>query len=198
MGAVVVSALTAGCSADPIASDDYQELRAEATSLEQQVAALKNQLATLTVERDQLVAEREADAARYATVQEFTELRNNVAGDPAAYGTEDQVLDLLSSGAATDAVMVDEVYGTFPLRRAWRNTLFGTRVDAVTSEWRSWICSDGRLGGSLWTWEGSNYIGEPFSLIGINLNQYDDEGLLTESRVIWPYPWDYVVDEFQR
>lgn len=188
-GVVVLGLLMVGCAGDPTTSDEY-------VSLEKEVADLERQLAEMTAERDQLLAETEADSSRFETVQTFTELRNDVATDPSAYGTEDEVLALLSDGAAPGAVMADEAYGSVPLKEAWRRTLFAGNVDAVTTEWRSWICSDGRLGGSLWTWEGSNFVGDQFSLVGINLNEYDDEGRMEVSTVIWPYPNEYVYEEF--
>ena len=195
---LVVALAVSGCSSGTSASDGYEEPQSASADLAEQVEALQSELAAVTAERDQLLAEREADDARYETVRAFTELRNRVASDPAAFGTEEEVLDLLSDGASPGAEMDDEAFGSVSLRTAWRNTLFGGNVDAVTTEWRSWVCSDGRLGGSLWTWEGTNQAGEPFSLIGINLNSYDDEGRLTVSKVIWPYPHEYVFDEFLR
>jgi len=186
---VVLGVVLGACSNDPTASEEYQEL-------EQQVSDLEDELADVTAERDRLLASDDADKARLATVTSFTELRNDVATDPSAYGTEDEVLDLLSQGAAPGAVMDDEAYGSVELREAWRRTLFGGSVDAVTTEWRSWVCNDGRMGGSLWTWEGANFVGEPFSLVGINLNTYDEEGLLEVSTVIWPYPHERVYEEF--
>jgi outer membrane murein-binding lipoprotein Lpp len=187
---VVVSGLVLGaCSNDPTASEEYREL-------EQQVSDLQAELADVTGERDQLLAADEADEARLATVTSFMELRNDVATDPSAYGTEAEVLDLLSEGAAPGAVMDDEAYGAIELREAWRRTLYGGNVDAVTTEWRSWVCNDGRMSGSLWTWEGTNFVGEPFSLVGINLNTYDDEGRQETTKVIWPYPHEHVYEEF--
>ena len=189
VGLCVLGLLAVSCSSDPANSEEYQ-------ALEQQVVELEAELANLRAERDQLAAADEADKARLEKVTSFMELRVAVATDPSAYGTEEEALDLLSEGATSGAVMDDEAYGAIGLREAWRRTLFAGNVDAVTTEWRSWVCNDGRMGGSLWTWEGANFAGKPFSLVGINLNNYNDQGLLEVSTVIWPYPHEHVYEEF--
>ncbi len=48
------------------------------------------------------------------------------------------------------------------------------------------------MAGSLWIWAGTARNGEPFELIGINTDLYDDDGLVTHSLVQWPYKNDYV------
>lgn len=45
---------------------------------------------------------------------------------------------------------------------------------------------------TLWTWIGKAESGEPFELIGINLDKLDDEGRITASLVDWSYDGAYV------
>ncbi len=193
----VFALVVAGCSSsDPTTSEEYGDLEADLAALELQLEDVETVLIQVTTQRDALIAENDADVARFETVQAQVELRNAVATDPSSFGTEQEVLDMLSEGATPDAVMLDEAWGSVPLMDAWRRTLFAGQVDAVTTEWRAWTCSDGRTSGSLWTWEGSNYVGEPFNLVGMNLNEYNDEGRLELSTVIWPYAHEYVYEEF--
>jgi hypothetical protein len=193
----VLLLVVAGCSSsDPTTSEEYGDLEADLTALESQLEDAEAALIQVTAQRDALIAENDANVTRFETVQEQVEFRNAVATDPSSFGTEQEVLDMLSEGATPGAVMLDEAWGSVPLKEAWRRTLFAGQVDAVTTEWRAWICSDGRTSGSLWTWEGTNVVGAPFSLVGINLNEYNDEGRLELSTVIWPYAHEYVYEEF--
>jgi hypothetical protein len=82
------------------------------------------------------------------------------------------------------------VFGQVPYRQAWANTIFGTNSTIKT--WTSWLSEDGASGGSLWTWTGTAMNGEPFELIGINTDRYDENGLLSYALVDWPYPSDTV------
>lgn len=116
--------------------------------------------------------------------------------DPGAHGTEDEVLELLSGYYAPGATTHDLAYGEIDTIDGWRNTLFRGQVDAVTKEWHNWVCEDGSQAGSLWTWEGINYVGEPFELIGVSVAGFNSEGLNTGDIVMWPYPDEYVWEEF--
>jgi hypothetical protein len=196
--AIVVTISFAGAcsSSDPTTSEEYGDLEADLTALESQLEDSEAALIQVTAQRDALIAENDANVTRFETVQAQVELRNAVATDPSSFGTEQEVLDMLSEGATPEAVMLDEAWGSVPLKEAWRRTLFAGQVEAVTKEWRTWICSDGRTSGSLWTWEGTNIVGAPFSLVGINLNEYNDEGRFELSTVIWPYAHEYVYEEF--
>ena len=86
--------------------------------------------------------------------------------------------------------MDDTALGSVPIRSAWDNTIFGT--DSTIKTWVTWLADDGSSGGSLWTWSGTARNGEPFELIGVNLDDYDENGLLTYSLVDWPYPAETV------
>lgn len=50
--------------------------------------------------------------------------------------------------------------------------------------------------GALWTWSGTNLVGEPFELIGIAINEYDEMGLETRQFDTYPYPGEYVEAAF--
>jgi hypothetical protein len=195
---VVTISLAGACSSsDSTTSEEYGDLEADLTTLESQLEDAEAALIQVTAQRDALIAENDANVTRFETVQAQAELRNTVATDPSSFGTEQEVLDMLSEGATPDAVMLDEAWGSVPLKEAWRRTLFAEQLDAATTNWRAWNCSDGRTAVSLWAWEGTNIIGEPFSLVGINLNEYKDEGRLELSTVIWRYPHEYVYEEFE-
>jgi hypothetical protein len=97
--------------------------------------------------------------------------------------------------AVPGAVMDDTAFGPVALRSAWRNTMFGS-VDATISTWVRWAAKDGSSGGSLWIWEGTARNGDHFELVGVNLDTFDENGLMTNSIVDWPYPADYVRQAF--
>jgi hypothetical protein len=113
-----------------------------------------------------------------------------IIADPAAYGDQEQVLDLLMGYATPDAVMDDVALGSIGMRNAWKETLYWTDSDIET--FATWVADDGSMGGSLWVWIGSAGNGEPFELIGINIDSYDQDGLITYERVVWPYHDDHV------
>ena len=58
------------------------------------------------------------------------------------------------------------------------------------------MCDDGSQSGSLWTWSGESQAGDPFELIGVNVDQYDDAGRVTYSLIDWPYDGSYVRQVF--
>jgi hypothetical protein len=172
----------AACSSDPPSTDEYQEL--------------EGKLAAVTAERDLLLAEKAMADERLDKTSATIDAVGEIVSDPTAFGTEDEVLELLSQHFAPGATTHDLAYGEIDTIDGWRNTLFGGQVDAVTTEWHNWVCEDGSQGGSLWTWEGTNFVGEPFELIGISIAGYNDEGLGTGNTVMWPYPDEYVWEEF--
>ena len=97
--------------------------------------------------------------------------------------------------AAPGTTMDDTAFGSVPIRTAWQNTMFGG-VGATITTWVKWTADDGSSGGSLWVWEGTARNGEHFELIGVNLDTYDENGLLTNSIVDWPYPGKNVRQAF--
>ena len=117
-----------------------------------------------------------------------------IIDDPDAVGTRDEVLDELKTLATPEAVMDDTAFGAVPMRQAWSNTLWGS--DSTIKTWAKWMCDDGSQAGSLWTWAGESRPGEPFELIGVNLDDFDDEVRGTYSLVDWPYDRAYVRESF--
>ena len=186
---LVVTVVFTGCSSDPTASDEYLNLQTE-------LAATEQQLSDMTAETNVLQSEKAIAAARFDKSSATIDAIGEIVSDPSAFGTEDEVLDLLRQYFVPGATTHDLAFGEIEVIAGWRNTLFGGQVDAATTEWHNWVCEDGSQGGSLWTWEGANFNGEPFALIGISIAGYNDEGLNTGNTVMWPYPDEYVWEEF--
>ncbi len=158
----------------------------DTAGLRSDVARLEAQLDAVTAERDALLVEAEAAAARYEKARATQELVYDIIADPAAHGTEQEVLDLLDGLAAPGTIYGDDAFGSTDWRTGWRNTLFGG-IDASIHTWLSWLSDDGSVGGSMWTWSGSAFNGEPFDLQGIELSTYDEQGLLDSVTVYYPY-----------
>jgi hypothetical protein len=178
----VLVLIAAGCSTDATATDEYE-------ALEQELASTQAQLDAVTAERDALVAEDEKVTARYEKAKANQEVLLAVIEDPTAFGTEEEVLDLLDAMATPDIVSGDLAFGgtlTGIWRTGWRNTLFNN-TDATIHTWRAWLSEDGSVGGSLWSWIGTAQNGEPFSLEGLELSRFNDEGLYTEVIMLYPY-----------
>jgi hypothetical protein len=186
---LVITFGVAACSSDPTSSDEYQELADQLALSEQELSAVSSQ-------RDSLLADKERAERRFELSNETIDAVGEIVSDPSAFGTEDEVLELLSRYFAPGATTHDLAYGEIETIAGWRNTLFGGQVDAVTTEWHNWVCEDGSQGGSLWTWEGTNFLGQPFELIGVSIQRFNDEGLGTGNTVMWPYPDEYVWQAF--
>jgi hypothetical protein len=176
---VVAVALAGGAPACSNEAGEVEELQAE--------------LAQVTSERNELQARLDADAERHDSTVEVTDAISAILDDPTSYGTEEEVVDLLASYATPDAEMRDDVFGDVDIRAAWRNTLF-TEAESELQTAHAWVSSDGSQSSSLWVWHGTNPLGNPFELIGINVDTYDDDGRITDSWVAYPYPDDYVVE----
>jgi len=203
---VVLLLVIAGCSSsDPTASDEYaapeQELSSDPTTteeyqeLEQRLADTEQELSNVTAERDALAVQIAAKDDRYNTVVANQQAVTEIIADPTAYGTEEEVLDLLMEYATEDAVMDDVALGSIGMREAWRETVFWTDSDIET--FATWLADDGSLGGSLWVWSGTAFNGEPFELIGVNTDIYDENGLVTYERVDWPYQAAHVEEAIE-
>lgn len=184
---VVVALVAAGCSSDPTTSDEYE-------ALEEDLAAVHQELADTAVERDQLAEQVAAAGARHDKVVATQEAIAEIIADPAAFGSDDEALDALMSYATPDAVMDDVAFGSIGMRQGWRNTLMGADADIET--FATWTADDGSMAGSLWVWSGTASNGEPFSLVGINTDHFNEDGLITYELVEWPYPADYVTSAF--
>ena len=176
---VVFGMLVVGCSGDVAGSDEYQ-------ALEQGLAAAQAQVGDLTADLAELEAAATAATTRYEKAKATQETAKAIMADPSAFGSEDEVLDLMDDLAAPGTVMGDAAFGPAPYRAAWRGTLFG-RVDATIRTWTSWLSDDGSVGGSLWTWSGTASNGEPFDLQGLELSRYDEDGLYSSIMVSYPY-----------
>jgi hypothetical protein len=148
------------------------------------------ELEEVTAERDALAAELAAAESRYELSRANQALIAEIIAEPEAFGDPAEALDEMTALAAPDAVMDDTAFGAVPIRAAWDNTIFGT--DSTIRTWATWLAEDGSSGGSLWTWSGTARNGEPFELIGVNLDEFDENGLVTYSLVDWPYPAETV------
>jgi hypothetical protein len=157
--------------------------------------SLEQELADVTAERDSLAAQIAADGSRYEKTKATIDAVTEMIADPMAHGTEDEFLDKIMVHYAPGAVMDDAALGAAEMREAWSNTLFGD-IDANIKTWHTWISDDGSNGGSLWTWSGTNLVGEPFELIGISVMSYNDEGLQTYQLVTYPFDHEYVANAF--
>jgi hypothetical protein len=184
--------MAAACGSD----SELEEVKAERDALAAELAAVESrcgsdsELEEVKAERDALAAELAAVESRHELSRATQELGAEIIADPESFGDRDEVLDALEATAVPGAVMDDTAFGPVPIRSAWDNTVFGT--DSTLRTWVTWLAEDGSSGGSLWTWSGTAWNGEPFELIGVNLDDYDENGLLTYSLVDWPYPADTV------
>ena len=160
------------------ASDDSSDLRAE-------VARLQTELEAVTAERDALSEESAARAERYQRSSAAQQMIIDIIENPSAFGSKDEVLDVLDDLAAPDATMDDVALGVADWRDAWAGTLFGAQADIQT--WAKWMADDGSIGGSLWTWSGSAVDGAPFTLPGVDVSRYDENGRTTSVVVYWPF-----------
>ena len=159
--------------------------------------ALREELAAVQAERDELVAQAEARTARHDAAERSYEAIGAIWDDPDSYGGEDGVAEALSEYLAPGAVMIDDVFGTIPYTQGFINTLFGGNIDpdlvAEIDGYDHWLAEDGSQGGSLWVWHGTNAEGNPFELVGLSINAYDDDGKLLREFDSYPYPDQYVV-----
>ncbi|WP_084127311.1 hypothetical protein [Demequina sp. NBRC 110054] len=156
-------------------------------------ADLEEELAQVTSERDALQAELDTIDARHDLVVEKKAELEEILTDHTSYGTPAQVADLLGTFATEDAVMDDDVYGAVDYRDAWYYTLYQDATSEVESI-HQWVDADGSEAGTLWIWRGTNGIGNPFELIGISVDSYNDEGLITNEWVAYPYDDEYVLE----
>lgn len=118
-----------------------------------------------------------------------------IVADPQAFGSQEEVLAMLEEMAVPGLVSVDEAFGSVDWLSGWRYTLFGD-TDAEIKTWRSWLSDDGSMGGSLWTWSGTASNGKPFDLQGVEVSRYDENGLVSEIVMFYPYEDEEVQRRF--
>lgn len=187
----VLTLAMSGCATEVEQTEEFQTLNLE-------LVEARGQLVDVTAERDQLqlyVAELEgqtddtcaaAATARHDRSEATQEAIEEIIADPAAYGTEEEVLDALAALGTPDAYWKDTAFGgPIDWKPGWRNTLYGG-TSASIHNWTRWLSDDGSQGGALWTWTGTARNGEPFVLHGISLDAYDEEGLVTSEIVYYP------------
>lgn len=149
-------------------------------------SATADQLAVVTAERDALQSQVDAAAVRHDKSAATQEAVTEIIATPGAFGSEEQVLDLLDQYAASANVpYVDDALGATTYRRGWHDTLFN-EVAADIQTWHRWLSDDGSNGGSLWSWSGTASNGEPFRLSGIVLEEFNDDGLYSSLTVYYP------------
>jgi hypothetical protein len=141
---------------------------------------------TTPAETTEAAADRR-DAA-VATIDEIIAILN----DPASFGTEEEVADLIATHAVPGAQMDDAVFGAVAYRTGFYNTLYRGAVDARIDVYHRAVSDDGSQGVILWMWHGTNVEGNPFELAGISLTDFDDQGRITYELVTYPYPDEYV------
>jgi regulator of replication initiation timing len=201
---VLVAALAlpglAGCSSGVAADDASQAPNEQVTSLEQQLAATQQQLAATQQQLAEAVAERDAlasatpqSSARHDKAKATQEAVTAIVNDPESVGSEQEVVDALAAHYTPDAKMVDAVFGSIGARDGWYETLYGAMADSTFDNTYWWVSEDGSQGGSVWLWHGTNEAGNPFELAGISLDDFNEEGLISNEYVVYPYPADYVM-----
>ena len=200
---VAVFALVgAGCSSsDPTASDEYQALEQELAAANQQLVETEQDLVQAEAEVVAITAERDALAQaavpgdRYDNAARIQSELVAILDDPEAFGTEDEIADLLATHATPEALMDDDVFGAVNYRTGFYDTLYGM-ADAQIDVYDTWLCDDGSQGGLLWQWHGTNNAGNPFHLAGISLTTHDEDGMISYELVTYPHPDAYVEESF--
>lgn len=181
-----------GCATDPTKSEEYSTLVNSVVSLDAELASAQEQLLEVTAERDVLAAAAATSALRH---EKATRTHNEIIAllhNPEAFGTEEEVADLLATHATADAMMDDDVFGAVQYRQGFYNTLYSGTMDARIDVFYDWLSEDGTQGGFLWRWHGTNAAGNSFSLAGISVTTHDDAGLISHEFVTYPYADDYV------
>jgi hypothetical protein len=111
------------CSADPTTSEEYLDLEQELTTAQGQIDDLETQLASVTAERDELMAEPDVPAEVLAIPDEWLEANNRGDGSVVdlyatngyhVYGYEriprDELVDHFAESAAADHEWVTDPY----------------------------------------------------------------------------------------
>jgi hypothetical protein len=188
----VLGLLVAACASDPTTSEEYQTLQQQLADTQQQLADVQQQLAEAVAERDALASPAPQSSARHDKAKATQEAVTAIVNDPESVGSEQEVVDALAAHYTPDAKMVDAVFGSIGARDGWYETLYGAMADSTFDNTYWWVSEDGSQGGSVWLWHGTNEAGNPFELAGISLDDFNEEGLISNEYVVYPYPADYV------
>ena len=188
----VLGLLAAACSSDPTTSQEYQTLQQQQADTQQQLADVQRQLTEAVAERDALASAAPQSSARHDKAKATQEAVTAIVNDPESVGSEQEVVDALAAHYTPDARMVDAVFGSIGARDGWYETLYGAMADSTFDNTYWWVSEDGSQGGSVWLWHGTNLAGNPFELAGAALEDFNEEGLLTNTYEVYPYPADYV------
>ena len=189
----VLGLLVAACSSDPTTSQEYQTLQQQQADTQQQLADVQQQLADAVAERDALASAAPQSSARHDKAKATQEAVTAIVNDPESVGSEQEVVDALAAHYTPDAKMVDAVFGSIGARDGWYETLYGAMADSTFDNTYWWVSEDGSQGGSVWLWHGTNEAGNPFELAGISLDDFNEEGLISNEYVVYPYPADHVM-----
>jgi outer membrane murein-binding lipoprotein Lpp len=163
-----------------------------------EVAALTTQVEQLTEERDALQERVDAAPTRHDKTMAAVEGVRAILDDPASVGDEAAVAAALAAFATPDAQMEDDAYHeAVPMERAWAQTLSSNGIDAQMDVLHQWVSDDGSMSGGMWIWHGTNLVGNPFELIGVQVDTHDDEGRISHELVLYPYPDEYVVQAIE-
>ena len=189
----VLGLLVAACASDPTTSQEYQTLQQQQADTQQQLADVQQQLADAVAERDALASAAPQSSARHDKAKATQEAVTAIVNDPESVGSEQEVVDALAAHYTPDAKMVDAVFGSIGARDGWYETLYGAMADSTFDNTYWWVSEDGSQGGSVWLWHGTNEAGNPFELAGISLDDFNEEGLISNEYVVYPYPADYVM-----
>jgi hypothetical protein len=190
---VALVLLVVGCSSsDPTASDEYAALEQELVQTNQELAQAETQLAEVTAERDALASLEHQPSGRHDKAVATLDGIVAILDDPAAFGAEEDVVDLIATHATADALMDDDVFGPANYRSGFYNTLYGGAIDAQIDVYHAWVSDDGGSGGALWVWHGTNAAGNPFELPGLSVITFNDDGIVSYEFVTYPYSDEYV------
>lgn len=156
------------------------------------VADLERRLAEVEAERDALEEQTFGDLERYRKTEAVKIAIREILDDPEAFGTQEEVAELLATYSTPGALMEDDAFGAVPMMEAWFNTLYLGAMDAEIEVWHQWIADDGSQSGALWIWHGSNAVGNPFEVVGVSIDTHDAEGRVAHELVIYPYSDTYM------
>lgn len=148
---------------------------------------LQQRLDEVVEQRDALQAQIDDQAGQRERSLAVQERELAILADPASVGSEEDVAAALAELATPEALMDDDVFGAIGIQEGWYRTLYGGDMDSTVEVLRTWMGPLGTQSGTLWVWKGENMLGRPFALIGVNINDHDSDGRITNQLVVYPY-----------